>query len=173
MQRFLKETMEAAEVAGGRQGQQYSEAGNAHYVAAQYGFQADANDFTNIDQTLGMSTNPAIGKGDHDPNIGSYLTMPVQNGHVDVLGPGSNITASRLNVSTSTTPYTPGTKRKSLEDVMEVTPLGGDSKRRRSKVSRACDQCRKKKVNKQLLTAQHNKLTSLRCDATQTTGRDS
>lgn len=150
MQRFLQETMEAGENPGGPPEQQYAEVGGAHYSAAQYGFPADANEFTNIGQTLDVSANAARRKETHDPNLENYMTMPVQNGHTEVLGANPNPSTSLHNATASpATPFNPGTKRNSPEDTVETTPMGSDQKRKRSKVSRACDQCRKKKVNKQ------------------------
>ena len=150
-QSILQETMEAAEEAGAAPEQQYSEVGSAHYAGTQYGYPPDANDFTNIDQTLDAATHPPTSKESHGPGLGDYMNISVQNGHAEVLDADSNMSASLHNATVPpATPLNPATKRKSPEDASGATPGGSDSKRKRSKVSRACDQCRKKKVNKPL-----------------------
>lgn len=160
--------MEAAEDAGAAPEQQYSEVGSAHYAGAQYGFPPDATEFTSIDQTLDASTRPPTSKESHGPSLGNYMTMSVQNGHADVLGADSNMSSSLHNAAMPpATPLNPATKRKSPEDASEATPGGSDSKRKRSKVSRACDQCRKKKVNKPLSTPACATLILSRSDVTQ------
>ena len=45
-------------------------------------------------------------------------------------------------------PSPPSGPRLSMEDAQDTTPMS-DSKRKRSKVSRACDECRRKKVSLQ------------------------
>ncbi|KAK5946854.1 hypothetical protein PMZ80_000998 [Knufia obscura] len=139
--------MEAAEEGGAAPEQQYSEAGNAHYAGTQYDFPVDANEYTNIEQALDTSANAGTSKGNHGSSLGGYMTMPVQNGHTDVLRADSNTSTSlHTAIAPPTTPLNPATKRKSPEDASQTTPAGGDPSRKRSKVSRACDQCRKKKV---------------------------
>lgn len=42
--------------------------------------------------------------------------------------------------------YSPTGPRESMDDGIDGAAVGGDPKRKRSKVSRACDECRRKKV---------------------------
>lgn len=167
--------MEAATEAGAPPEQQYSEVGNAHYAGAQYGYPTDANEFTDIDQSLDVSSSITASRKSRDPNVGNYMTMPVQNGHADVLGADTNTSTSLHNATaTPPAPLNPATKRKTPEDGSDAMNAGGDLKRRRSKVSRACDQCRKKKVNKPLYMLRCVQLTLTRFDAMQTLkGQDS
>jgi hypothetical protein len=162
--------MEAAEEIGAPPEQQYSEVGSAHYVGAQYDFPADANEFTNIDQALGMSANGSTDKDSHGPSLGNYMNVPAQNGHVD--GVGANLESTNTSLHNATgppaTPLNPATKRKSQEDASEGTAAGSDPKRKRSKVSRACDQCRKKKVNNPLYPSGRDQLILRRSDVTPT-----
>lgn len=142
--------MEAAEETGVHPGAGYPNIEHAQYDNSQYGFAQDTNAFP-IDQNLDMSVNFASndGKNQDESLSGNHMSLTGQNGHAGVMGShhGSTNTTSSLTTATQPqTPLNPSTKRKSPEDISENTPAGGDSRRKRSKVSRACDQCRKKKV---------------------------
>lgn len=146
MQRFIEEDMEASEDTDVPPGQ-YSEAGAAQYPGAAYDFTPDANEYIAIDQSLDTSppyqtTDPKI----NDANLGNHMAIPSQNGHVDAMHAAPGLNSHTNATPQSTTALNPSTKRKSPEDPAEIAHIGGDSKRKRSKVSRACDQCRKKKV---------------------------
>lgn len=126
---------------------QYAEAGAAQFPGAPYDFPSDANDYIAIDQTLDtepsyQTTDPKI----NDATLSSHVGIPRQNGHVSSIPSSTDLGSHNGATPQSTTPLNPPTKRKSLEDGSEIIQVGGDSKRKRSKVSRACDQCRKKKV---------------------------
>lgn len=146
MQRFIEEEMEVSEDTDVPPGQ-YSEAGAAQYAGAAYDFPSDGNEYIAIDQSL--DTSPPYQTNDpkiNDANLGNHMALPSQNGHVDAMHPTPGLNSHANATPQSTTPLNPSTKRKSPEDTAETAHVGGDSKRKRSKVSRACDQCRKKKV---------------------------
>lgn len=150
MQNFLSQAMEAAEDAGLHQGQGYANIEHAQYDNSQYGFAQDTNQFP-IDQNLDIAVNFAASDAkDQDEGLGNnHMSLSAQNGHAGVMGSHHASTNTSTSLATATqpqTPLNPSTKRKSPEEIPENTPIGGDSRRKRSKVSRACDQCRKKKV---------------------------
>lgn len=151
MQNFLSQAMEAAEDTGVHPGQGYANIEHAQYDNSQYGFAQDSHPFP-IDQNLDMSVNFASGDGkNQDEGLGAnHISLRAQNGHGGVMASHNGSTNTSTSLATATQPQTPHnqpTKRKSPEQTSENDPAaGGDSRRKRSKVSRACDQCRKKKV---------------------------
>lgn len=125
---------------------------SAQYIAAAYDFSPDAHRFI----TVGESPNSEAGLRSND-RMASAEKLLVRasnankNGHTHVENEGhaipSPIAQNNNNNNTQpTTPISTSAKRKSAEKPYEITPVLSDSKRKRSKVSRACDQCRRKKV---------------------------
>lgn len=150
MQNFLSQAMEAADDADLHPGQGYTNIEHAQYDNSQYGFAQDAHPFP-IDQSLEISVNfaPSDGKGQNEGLGNTHMSMSEQNGHSAAMRSHQGSTNTSGSLTTITQPQTPlntATKRKSPEDTLDSTLAGGDSRRKRSKVSRACDQCRRKKV---------------------------
>lgn len=150
MQNFLSQAMEAAEESELHPVQGYPNIEHAQYDNSQYGFAQETNSFP-IDQNLEMAVNfvSSNGKNHHEGLGNNHMSLAGQNGHGDVMRSHQGSTNTTGSITTTTQPQTPlsaSTKRKSPEDNTENTPAGGDSRRKRSKVSRACDQCRRKKV---------------------------
>lgn len=149
MQHFLSQAMEAADEADMHPVQGYSNMGHAQYDNPQYGFAQDTN-FPidqNLEMPVGFVSNDS--KNQHEGLGNSHVSISGQNGHGGVMRSHQGSTNTSGSLTTATQPQTPlnvSTKRKSLEDNTDNTPAGGDSRRKRSKVSRACDQCRRKKV---------------------------
>lgn len=150
MQHFLSQAMEAAEDAGLHPVQGYSNIEHAPYDNSQYGFAQDTHPFP-IDQNLEMSVNFVSNdtKNQDESLVSSHMSLSGQNGHGGAMRSHHGSTNTSASLTTTTQPQTPlnaPTKRKSPDGTTENTPAGGDSRRKRSKVSRACDQCRRKKV---------------------------
>lgn len=141
MQRFIHEAMDVADEVEGASGH-YSEPGSAQYNTATYGFPSDANEYIAIDHTLDASTSfPAT-----DNKLLQAITLANQNGHAAAIHTNGGLDARDEDTSDRHVSLNAPSKRKSPEGHIESAPMSGDSKRKRSKVSRACDQCRKKKV---------------------------
>lgn len=141
--------MEAAEESELHPVQGYPNIEHAQYDNSQYGFAQDPN--YPIDHNLEMSVNYVSNdaKSQNEGLGNNHMSISGQNGHGGVMRSHQGSTNTSGSLATTTQPQTPlnaSTKRKSLEDNTENTPAGGDSRRKRSKVSRACDQCRRKKV---------------------------
>lgn len=149
MQSFLSQVMEAAEESELHPVQGYPNIEHAQYDNSQYGFAQDSN--FPIDHNLEMSVNYMSNNGKNQTEgLGrNHMSITAQNGHGGVMRSHQGSTNTSGSLTTTTQPQTPlnvSTKRKSPEDNTDNTPAGGDSRRKRSKVSRACDQCRRKKV---------------------------
>lgn len=155
MQRFFQQAMEAAEEAGVAPTQEYTADNNAQYVQNSYGYPPPSSTFA-IDQSLQMpesveeySVDNVADHGQRQENGTSPLpeqngTDSVTNSHVN---PTPTSTALPVTPAQAQTSFNPSTKRKSLDDTHEIPAVGeSQSGRKRSKVSRACDQCRRKKV---------------------------
>lgn len=173
MQKFFAEIMDVIEETSIPPGQQYSDAAGAQYGGTQYDFQADTNDFSSIDQNLEMpAPYPSTKVESHDVNVRNHMAIPVQNGQDDTMNVHTTIvdsSPSLHNSSAQPAPSSdPSSKRKSPEGPADVTSIGGDSKRKRSKISRACDQCRKKKVRCHSIGNGHVELMFARYVAMQT-----
>lgn len=133
---------------------EYAEPRSAQYIAAAYDFSPDAHRCVAIDQSpnneAGLRTNDRMASRD---KLLVRASNANKNGHTHVEDEDhaipSPIAQNNNNTNNNTQPTTPistSAKRKSAEEPYEVTPVLSDSKRKRSKVSRACDQCRRKKV---------------------------
>lgn len=141
MQRFVHDAMDVADDVEGASGH-YSESGNAPYATGSYGFPPDANDYIAIDHTLDTSTNFQAA----DNKLLQGITLADQNGHATGMHANGSHDTRDETTGDRNVPLNASNKRKSPEGHIDSAPMSGDSKRKRSKVSRACDQCRKKKV---------------------------
>lgn len=147
MQRFIQDAMEVAGATSDPPGQ-YAEHPGAQYSDNAYDFSADANQYIAIDQNLDSSPSfHATDVRSSEAHLANHVAIHDQNGHQHIITQQADPQTQGDNITTPTTPLNPGKKkRKSQEDISETGPAVGDSKRKRSKVSRACDQCRKKKA---------------------------
>lgn len=141
MHQYLHEMMEVSEDVEGTPGH-YSESGGAQYAAAAYGFPSDGNEYIAIDTTLDASTSfPSA-----DNKLLQGISIADQNGHATTIHTNGELNTADDHAGERSVSLNIPTKRKSPDVHPESAPMSGDSKRKRSKVSRACDQCRKKKV---------------------------
>lgn len=158
MQRYFAETMDAADETSVPPAQDYTTANGAQYVQNSYGYPPPTSAFA-IDQSLQMPDGVDDYAANQNKNVAqrqgnSTSSLPEQNGtdDVDPRINSTNNSTGHPSISTSAQiALNPSTKRKSPDDSQDIPALGEPlSGRKRSKVSRACDQCRRKKVGSQL-----------------------
>ena len=155
--------------------QSYPPAGQPQFPPSQYPYHT-TSEYPNLDEDLKMAT--AYGQPVQQ-NIASQLQEAAaagapRNGDSNAMAVDTNGLASAGMAPPHTphqTSFSPAGGRASVDETAEAAE-GGDSKRKRSKVSRACDQCRKKKVGTLLSDSSRNKLTSskVKCDAADSDG---
>jgi hypothetical protein len=116
----------------------------AQYPQAAYSFSRGPSNFA-VDQGMSMVENFTHGI---QPNLNQMdNTMQESNGHAQ----SHSITSNPPGMAPPQTPLqqsfsSPAGPRVSMDGSQDLTNAGEGSKRKRSKVSRACDECRRKKV---------------------------
>ena len=120
----------------------------AQYPQAASSFSRSSGNFA-VDQGMSMVENFTHGI---QPNLNQMdSTLQESNGHAQ--GHGMSISTSNApGMAPPQTPLqsfsSPTGPRVSMDSSQDLTNAGEASKRKRSKVSRACDECRRKKVRK-------------------------
>jgi len=152
MQKIFPQTMEAVDESNIVPMPGYMTDNGAHYVQNNYGYPAPSNTFA-IDQSLQMPegveeyvSNGIVNRDQRQENGTSSL--PDENGTDDMINSNVHSTSIPTTLPTTQTQIATNTslKRKSPDDTQEISTTDPQSGRKRSKVSRACDQCRRKKV---------------------------
>ena len=167
MQQFIHENMDTTDNNGGAP-THYSEAEGASYAGPiAYDYPADTSEYIAIDHNLEASTNYGTGEKLLRDSLDGSTALPDQNGHDVGLSANGAVNAHFEPITTQDgAGLNAPAKRKSPDDQLESAFAAGDSKRKRSKVSRACDQCRRKKVYLSMLKQVHIlTINQIRCDA--------
>jgi hypothetical protein len=127
--------------------QNYPPAGQPQFPPAQYPYHP--SEYPSLDQDLNMAD--TYGQP-VQPSIATQLQeaagVAPGNGDMNSMSVNTN-GASSAGMAPPQTPhqasFSPGGQRESVDETPDTVEAGG-SKRKRSKVSRACDECRRKKV---------------------------